>query len=427
MDKKKISFLFGNNNQVAAQSYIWYSLGGVLNAGQSAILLMVISRTNSIEDAGIFAIGYAIACLALSVGNYGIRNFQATDVNDNYDFHTYLTTRLITDIAMLILIGFYVVKGLFILEYSIDKCLVIILLGISKLIDSIEDVFHGMYQKKGRLDVAGRCLTTRYIILLFSYIFGLVLFHNLVLATFISVLFSLIYFVFTISVTIGDFHEKIELRFGDKNIIKLLVDCVSLFAGGFFALYIANAPKYAIDAHRTEVEQACFNYIFMPVYVINLLNTFIYQPMLTQMADMYAKNFRKEFYRVFFKQIMYITLLFICMIVGGWFLGIPILSILYNTKLDEYKVAFMVLLIGSGFLATEGYVASVIVLMRKQSYLLIGYGISTLTALFCSNHVVMNYGVIGAAVLYSAIVGLQMLVFVVLLAVCDRKWLLRLR
>lgn len=406
-------FLLGNSKKSVEHSYYWVTIGGLLNAGQSALLLMVISRTNKAEDCAIYSIGYAIACLALSLGNFGIRNYQVTDVIEKYSFQTYLSTRLVTDIGLLFIVVGYVVRGILSLGYTADKCFTILLLGLLKLMDSIEDVFHGLYQKKQRLDIAARCQTIRYMIMLSAFSISLIISHNLNVSSSIAFLCSIICLLYTLSVTLGYFNVNCQINLRDKKIIHLLLDCFGLFSGGFFSIYIANAPKYVIDQVCTWEIQACFNYIFMPVYIVSVLNSFIYQPLLTRLARLYNQGNSRDFVKLFVVQIFIIIGLVVVILLGGNLFGIPVLNILYNTDLKNYKNSFMILLIGSGFLAIQGYLAAIITIMRKQNWLLIGYVIPAVAILIISKPIIMAYNIIGASLLYCGIVFLQMMIFVI--------------
>ncbi|MCQ2081345.1 MAG: lipopolysaccharide biosynthesis protein [Lachnospiraceae bacterium] len=406
-------FLLGKQENATSQSYIWNTLGGVLNAGQSALILMVISRTNSPSDAGIFSIAYAVACLALTIGNFGMRSYQATDIENKFNFRAYLFSRIISDIGMLLYIIYYVIKGIVFLDYPIDKCVVIVTLGLSKMVDSIEDVFHGKYQRMGRLDIAGRCLATRYILMIGSFSMSLIISKNLIISSVCSFAISLIYFIYTTCLV----NPTLEDNFGmniSKSIWSLFKDCLPLFLGSFLAIYIANAPKYAIDEFGTDVEQANFNYIFMPVYVVSLLNTFLFQPIITGMAHDYEERNYTSFMKKFFRQVLVIITLVLCVILAGYLLGIPVLNIFYNAELEEYKSSFMILLIGSGFLAMEGYFQAILTIMRKQQWLVIGFLISALSALVLAKPIVLKQGVKGASMLYTGIVMVQMIVFLIM-------------
>ena len=75
----------------------------------------------------------------------------------------------------------------------------------------------------------------------------------------------------------------------------LLKVCFPLFAGAFLSFYIGNAPKYAIDAMLTDELQACYGFIAMPVFVVGLLNNFIFNPILFRMSMLWKKGKKKEF------------------------------------------------------------------------------------------------------------------------------------
>lgn len=414
-------FLLGNANNILRRSYIWNTIGGLLNAGQSAILLIVISRTNSVEDAGVFSIAYAIACLTLTLGKWGMRNFQATDVQEKYDYSIYVSSRIITCILMAGLTLFYIFKGIIVSDYSMDKCYVILLMGLLKLLDAVEDIVHGMFQRKGRLDVGAKCMTIRYMVMLCSCIICLCLTHELVVSLGVSFVLSGIFFLWSTFTVYGEFREKITISFVDKRVWCLLGECFSLFAGSFLMIYIANAPKYAIDEYMNETVQACFNYIFMPVYVISVLNTFVYQPVLTRLAVYYEERRHGEFIHLFLRQLIIIFGLALCVILCGFLFGIPVLSVLYNTELSKYKLSFIILLVGGSFLAISGYLGVVITILRKQSWLLIGYVIAALIAFFAAKPLTLQFGEIGASVLYTGIVLLQALVFTVIFIRFYRK------
>lgn len=405
------NFVRGNSKTIYKDSYIWNTVGGMLNAGQSALLLVIISRTNSVEDAGIFSIAYAIACLTVTVGKWGMRNFQATDIQEKYDFGVYVSSRIFTCILMMIFTIYYIVKGVLWSEYTWKKCIVILLLTLLKMLDAVEDVVHGMFQRKGRLDVGAKSMATRYIVMLLVCGSSICLTHNLVVSLLISLIISSAYFLFVTSLVYGDYKEKLNLSFTDRHMWQLLGECFSLFIGSFLMMYVANAPKYAIDEYMNETVQACFNYIFMPVYVISVLNTFVYQPVLTKLAVYCEEKKRREFLRLFFRQLLIIVGLALCVMLCGFFAGIPVLSFLYNINLDEYKFPFMILLLGGGFLAVSGYLGVVVTILRKQNWLMTGYFLSAILAFFAAKPLTLHWEVVGASYLYTGIVLFQALIF----------------
>ena len=80
--------------------FIWNSIAGIINAAEAVIILMVVTRINGIEMAGIVTIAFSVGNLAMTVGKYGVRNFQVTDINHTFSFNDYFSSRIITVFIM---------------------------------------------------------------------------------------------------------------------------------------------------------------------------------------------------------------------------------------------------------------------------------------------------------------------------------------
>ena len=87
------AFLISDKN-IERDSYLWNMIGSLLMAFQSVIMLMILTRTLGLVDAGIFTIAYANANLFLNIGKYGMRYFQVSDVKGQFTFADYRMSRL---------------------------------------------------------------------------------------------------------------------------------------------------------------------------------------------------------------------------------------------------------------------------------------------------------------------------------------------
>ena len=84
--KEKIKGIFLNTKDVEKSAYAWNTTSGLMFAMQSAVMLIVITRTNGLEDAGVFSIAYAIGSLMSFIGEYGVRKYQVSDINEKVSF-----------------------------------------------------------------------------------------------------------------------------------------------------------------------------------------------------------------------------------------------------------------------------------------------------------------------------------------------------
>ncbi len=414
--KKKVTMIksnkfFNSNKQnVSKDSYLWNTIAGLLNAGQSILILMVISRTNGAFDAGIFSLAYATACLFLTIGNYGMRSYQVTDVSNHYTFQNYLGSRMVTSIAMMLVSLSYCLYGYFQLGYSINKTLIILVICSLKLVDSVEDVYHGMYQNKNRLDIAAKALAIRLLITIITLCTLLIITSNLLISCMVTLVISLGVFILFTYITIDQFEVN-KFTFDTKKVVKLLMNSFGVFVSAFLALYIVNAPKYAIDKYLSQEMQAYYTFIAMPVFVVGLLNNFLYQPILTSLAiDWNNKNKKKFVYRII-RQLIIICFLTIGSIIGAYFLGIPVLSLLYNTNLSEYKMELLVLLLGGGILAISGFITIIITIIRRQKDLIIGYTSVSILAYILSPIWVQKGGITGASWIYTILISILTVLF----------------
>ena len=123
-----------HSKSIGKSSYLWNSASAMLNSFQTVVILMVISRIDPVNDAGIFVIAYAIGNLMLTIGRYGIRQFQASDVVEKYSYREYYYSRVLTTGLMLAIslayIGFEYGTG----QYDGNKSIVVLLICLVKWI-----------------------------------------------------------------------------------------------------------------------------------------------------------------------------------------------------------------------------------------------------------------------------------------------------
>ncbi len=404
------NLLFTAPEKAESAGYIWNTLSGLIMAGQSVLLLIIITRVCGLKAAGVFSIAYAIANLMLTIGKYGMRNYQVSDVRTEFSFQDYLWSRIATSTAMVIFSIGYACMGIITSGYDTDKVLVIILFCLLKTVDAVEDVYFGLYQKKGRLDIGAKGLTLRLSGTLFVLLISVAVTKELIISTTVTCIFSVFLSIWIIAASYPAFRDE-EPPASFRNVRRLLWDCFPLFAGGYLAMYIGNISKYAIDRYMNEEIQACYNFVFMPVFVVGLLSGFAFQPIIGKMAVLWENEDYSGFGRIILEQLTIVIGILIVVLAGAWFLGIPVLSMLYNTDLTTYKSTLMILLIGGGFNAAAAFFTVVLTVIRRQKAVIWGYFIVALLSKAASGYFVLHYGINGAAVLYLLTMGAAMIVF----------------
>ena len=165
-------------DDIGKQSVFWNMMSSGLNSIVSMLLLWVVTLLNGVSDAGIFSLGFSTSQMMLTIGNYGMRNYQATDVTNKYSIKVYEASRIITNIIMMIsVLGFVWYEG-----YYFEKALITILLCLLKVTDAFDDVYGGYYQVKGRLDISGKIMSIRIGAYVLGFILTLIFTHSLILS-----------------------------------------------------------------------------------------------------------------------------------------------------------------------------------------------------------------------------------------------------
>lgn len=399
---KGIRELLKKTNNVNRSSYIWNAVNAMMSALESPLILMVINRTNGLEDGGIFSIAYAVAALLLFLGQYGFRRFQSSDVNEKYSFSEYYGSRILTCAVMMIATLFYCAYGMIFRRYSGVKASVVFIICALKGIQAFSDVLHGRMQQKGRLDVATKASCSRYIMEILSFSIALIVTRNLLVSSIVCLSVSLIVFFLTSYNVAADFGT-LKPDFTWSRMKMMLIEGFPLFMSLFLNMYISNAPKYAIDAYLTEEIQAIYNMVFMPAFVIQLVAHFIFNPIITTYAEVWQRNDKKRFRFLVFRQCGVIFGLTILAVIVALTIGIPVLSFLFSADLKPYKTALLIVVLGGGMLAYSVFFNTVITIIRLHKTLLYSYAATAIAALLLSKYFVINHGIMGAVTLYAVL------------------------
>ena len=401
------------SSQIEYDGFIFNSLGGLLNAFQSVFVLMVLSRVMpTLEEAGIFTFAYSVANLMLNIGKYGMRNYQVTDVKEKYAYSTYFKSRILTTAAMIVASVAYVVVRNGIEGYTFEKVWIIIFMCLFKAVDSLEDIYFGRYQQVGRLDIAGKCMTVHMLLVILSYVIclvaGLDLLASTIVTTVVSAVVTFALILPTRKIADPGWNKNKMLRPKERS-WPLLWECTGLAIAAFVSFYQINCPKYAIDSLMTDVDQANFGFISMPVFFASLICQFLYLPMLTGLAAKFQMNDHKGLRKMILKVSVLIAGACILIIIGAVIAGIPVLSILYATDLKPLTIEFYLLMVGSGFLAFAAFLGSVLTTIRKQHHMLIGYVVTAIPEFVAVNFFVERWGLKGASLVFTIAMLLLML------------------
>lgn len=395
------------------KDYIYNIIAGLINAAETVVMAMIVARITSIEDAGIITIGFALANLFTTIGKFGIRNFQITDIENEYSFSEYLIFRCITTLLMMLVSTTYLIVRLETNVYSAYKFWSILLLMAIFAIESIEDVFWGELQKNGYLYKGAFLFIARWISIFIS--FGIVIAwkHSLVPALLSAFFISLIVFISRVYSCRSNITSLQNAKI-NKNIIRLLCVSSPLFLVMFLQFYLNNAPKYALDIVAGDTVQACYSFVIMPVFCTSLFTSFFYQPILVELANEWKEKSWESLRKKVKRQFILIAAFTAVIVLGALLAGIPVLSFLFNTNLQEYKLDLIILMVASGFIAVNNFLGTLLNALRRQKAQMIVFIVISLLSLILMKPVAIKYGTIGISLLFMILMSMISLCYGIL-------------
>ena len=447
------------HNKNEAGNYIWNAIGGMLNAGQSVLVLIIVTRVCGLEAAGLYSIAFATGNLFMYLGNYGVRNYQVSDVDEKFPFRSYILHRLLTVALMLLAAAVYCTYSLLRGAYSPAKTMTVAAMCLLKAIDCLEEVLEGRLHQRGRLDLAGKMMTVRLLISIGGMLAVLVATRNLLTATNAAIILAAAAVILMAAAcrrTLLPLQPAPELvadvgnagaapgaaaknrgaatspaaasaavsaarRGALRDAAVLMRVCFPVCAANFLSFYLINAPKYAIDAAMSETAQAQYNFIAMPVFVIQLLGMFVYQPVLVRMTLSWNSADQKGFLRDFLRITAGLLIIAALCLGGAYVLGIPVLSALYATDLSALKPELLLILTGGVFLAMNGFYSAVLTLMREQNRIPFMYLAGAVLSLILTPHFVEISGIMGAVISFVLIMAIVCALLSAQFAVAYKK------
>lgn len=372
---------------------MWNIIASIVTSILSAILLMFCTRINGTEIAGMFSIAFATSIILNGIGDYGIRLYQVTDSKRKYKFGEYRALRLIVTFIML-LIGIIFV---FVSGYELDKLLICLCLILFRVIDNLSETYQGEFQLQGRMDIAGKSVVIRNVVAMIVFLLTDLITKNVIAATFMLFITNAVLFIFYDMKKINKFTNE-NINFNKIAIKNLLIQCLPVCISTMLSLYITNAVKYAIDNVGNYTMQTYYNIIYLPTFTINLATSFIIKPMLRVFGEYWNNGKQEKLYKLIIEFIILVAIFTIILEIICMTIAIPILNVIYNVELNEYKIDLLILVLSGAFYSISLLMLYILTTIRKQTQTTIIYIIVSIIAVVIPNLLVEKYGMRGATI-----------------------------
>jgi O-antigen/teichoic acid export membrane protein len=230
-------------------------------------MTIILARLGTPEMVGQFALGLAVTAPIFMFATLRLRDVQATDSKQEYQFGDYFALRLITTVlAMLAVIGIVFFSG-----YRGEIALVILATGASKAVEAISDAMYGLFMQQERLDRIAKSMIIKGPLSLIGLAVGVYLtgsvFWGVVGLTIGRTLITVCYDIHNATLTLNPsaniFNHIIPKDFpGPRWNAAILTRLTWLTLPlGFVTMLISfngNIPRYFIEGHLGSYQLGIF-------------------------------------------------------------------------------------------------------------------------------------------------------------------------
>lgn len=402
---------------IAQKNVAWNAIGSTANAFTSLIFVIIATRINGVDKAGIFSFAFATACILFVLAGYIVRAFQVTDLTGSFTDTDYFYNRIITCAVMLMVaVAFVLIRG-----YNIYKATIILLLCLFKCAEAFAEVLYGFMQKSNKLYVVGVSLFCKAACAIICFLLVDLITKNLLYSCIMLVL-SYVLFIIILDIPVIKKLELVKSGFSLKTNNRLLKVGFFTFVITILGIYLVNAPRYVIDSSYENSVQTIYGIIIMPATFMSLLGQYIIQPCLMRISQCIAERNYNSLKGLLSKIFLLMAGFGIAVFGVAFFLEEPVLSFIYGIDLSDYKPQMMIIIVGSILYGLETISSYILIAFRRTGIQAIIFTAMSLLATGLSWMLVKRFEIIGAACAYLLVMALLTIAFFICLAVSMKKY-----
>ena len=403
-----------SNSVTSIKKNMLFNTGGSLIYYACQWLMSIaIVRISGYEDAGILSIAMSVTASPAIIGLFNIRSYQVSDINHTFTDRVYLRSRTYTNVLSFIICAIMIFAN----GYTPEKVAAILTFMLYKLSEGYADVFYGIEQKRGRLDIAGISLGIRGVGALILFVLVFVAGGGMVPAIAAMTIYSFsIVALLDYRITTGwnreDAGEQKQATF--REIRNLLITCLPLAVVAFLNNLSINIPRIYLEGYFGAEVMGYYSSVASPTVVIQLAATTIFAPLVPLLTRQYQTGERKQFLQTLGRfSGLVIALSAVCLVVCK-LLGRWALIFLFQEGIDPYVYLFIPVVWVSILIAVNACMFSICTLLRiiKFQYLIGAVGL--LTSWLLSVTLVKSYSMMGVVYALVGTLAAQILIQVIM-------------
>ncbi|MHC0037558.1 lipopolysaccharide biosynthesis protein [Pseudoneobacillus sp. C159] len=377
-------------------------IGNLVYALSQWGIIMALAKLGSARMVGEFSLGLAITAPVILIFDLQLRSVIATDTKNEFSFRQYLILRGISSFLVLgVLAGIVIFQ-----DYHGQLALVIYLIGVAKLLESIFELYYGLFQRHEKMDWIAKSLIFRGIASVALISILIFLTKNLLIAILCYCFSWLCLFIFIDRPKAR--HYKSEYTpFEWHPIKRLFLTSLPLGIVMMMISLYTNIPRYFLENLNGINAVGYYSALFYIVIAGNLVINAVGQSISPRLAIYFTNNEYTKFSKLLNTFILLGGLYGMVATILTILIGKQVLEIIYTQEYTQYHQIFILLMVSGMIMYSGSFLGYALTAMRKfaiQPYLA---SIWVGATVFLSYLLIPKYGLLGAAYVAILVTAIQ--------------------
>lgn len=393
------------------------SFGTMFYYGCQWLTTILIVRLSGYQDAGNYSLAMTFTAAFAIFALFNTRQYQVSDVKGEYSDKTYIASRYIAMGAAFLICAI----GLLFNAYTPYQWGIILLYMVFKCGEAWVDVYHGICQKKGRMDFICYSFLMRGVLMIASFCGLIYITGNLmygVLAMTVSTFLVVFFYDRVMALKFVEEGDRADFQ-ALKTLMMILVPLVIVAVTNNLSI---SLPKYFLERYFDETVLGYYSSVATPSMIVQVGANTIFVPLITPLADKLLADDKRGFAGILKKVFLAFVVLsalavFLSFLLGEWFL-----VQVFGEEIRPYAYLFVPIITTTLLISINACLFPVCTVFREiKGQLAVGI-LGILSSLIASMVLVKRYCMDGVVAALLITLGIQIIIEIYLVFRRMKKW-----
>ena len=379
-------------------NFAWTLAGNVTAAFSQWLLLVILAKTTSDATTGQFVLAMSICAPVFMFAGLDLRTLQATDSENSFKFHEYLTLRVLCGtVALLAVPGIAWAIG-----YRGETLLIIAGVAFGRLFDVIADILYGLMQKSERMDRVSRSLVIRGVCSAIAFGVTVAWNGNLVVAVLLATAVRLaVLLIVDLPVAMSVEREPVRtLRISGprlRRLGRLAILGLPLAVKVMLVSLNVQVTRYFVVGLCSLAEVGVFGPIAALAVAGTTISKALNQSVSSRLGRLAQSQQLLGFRHLLRKMQLFYLGLGIIGVAGAWLFGEALLTIVYRPDFSAYHSVLTLVTVAVALQFQSGILDMAMVALRRITVLPVLSGVSVVVTSIACWFLIPGFGLEGAA------------------------------